>query len=172
MGKYEDPKDVKRRRLMVTNSYTLVVALVVAAVLLLNVFTHVVQVVRYNGNGMEPNLHNGQTLLIRKTQNVVEGDIIVFYYNNQLLVRRVVCTGNKQLSIEEDGTLLVNGQVQVEDYLTEKSIGQCNLTFPYHVRSGYVFVMGDNRVTAMDSRLQEIGLVPLDRIVGKVILAI
>lgn len=141
----------------------------VLAVLLLNVFTHIFQIVSYSGSGMEPTLQGGQTLVLLKTQKVSEGDIIAFYYNNQVLVRRVVCEGGKQLEIDNDGTVTVNGTVLTEPYVQDPTLGQCNLTFPYHVRTGTVFVMGDNRTEAMDSRLEEIGTVPQDRIIGKVI---
>ena len=149
-----------------------IIFLVVTTIILLNLFTHVFQIVRYSGNGMEPNLRNGQVLLLRKTQDVEEGDIIAFYYNNQVLVRRAICRSGKQITIREDGTLLINNNPIEEDYLTEKSIGQCNIEFPYHVQDNGFFVMGDNRVIAMDSRLKEIGVVPRDRIIGKVLFAI
>ena len=139
------------------------------AVLLVNLFTHVFQIVNYNGTGMEPNLCGGQTLVILKTDKVVEGDIIAFYYNNQILVRRVICEGGKQLEIEQDGTVRIGNNVLDEPYLDMKSIGQCNLAFPYYVQSGTYFVMGDNRIEAMDSRLEEIGTIPQDRIIGKVL---
>ena len=146
-------------------------ALVLLAVLLINLFTHVFQIVHYNGTGMEPSLKGGQTLVILKTDQIQEGDIIAFYYNNQVLVRRVICEGGTQLEIGQDGIVSINGKPLEEPYLQEPSIGQCNLTFPYHVRSGSVFVMGDNRTAAMDSRLEEIGTIPEERIIGKVILA-
>lgn len=149
-----------------------IIFLVVTTIILLNLFTHVFQIVHYSGNGMEPNLSSGQILLLRKTQNVEEGDIIAFYYNNQVLVRRAICRSGKQIAINEDGTVLINNQPIEEDYLTEKSIGQCNIEFPYHVQDNGFFVMGDNRVIAMDSRLKEIGVVYTDRIIGKVLLAI
>ena len=149
-----------------------VIFLVVTTIILLNLFTHVFQIVRYSGNGMEPNLSSGQVLLLRKTQDVEEGDIIAFYYNNQVLVRRAICRSGKQISISEDGTVLINNQPLEENYLTDKSIGQCNIEFPYHVQDNGFFVMGDNRVIAMDSRLKEIGVVSPERIIGKVILAI
>lgn len=145
-------------------------AIVLTAVLLVNLFTHVLQVVNYNGTGMEPNLQGGQTLVILKTDKVSQGDIIAFYYNNQVLVRRVICEGGKQLEIAQNGSVSINGSVLDEPYLSGKTIGQCNITFPYHVRTGSVFVMGDNRTTSMDSRLAEIGTVPTDRIIGKVII--
>ena len=101
-----------------------------------------------------------------------EGDIIAFYYNNQVLVRRVICLGGKQLEISKEGDVRINEVLLNEPYVKEPSLGQCNITFPYNVRTGTVFVMGDNRSVSMDSRLQEIGTIPTDRIIGKVILAI
>jgi len=130
----------------------------------------VLQVVRYYGDGMEPTLTSGQTLVIHKTQKVRQGDVIAFYYNNQILVRRVICTENQQISIEQNGTVSVNGQVLSEPYVQTPSMGQCNLTVPHLVRSNHVFVMGDNRAVSMDSRLEEIGTIPEGRILGKVIL--
>lgn len=162
----------RRKRLVISAATRWTIGLVAAVIILLNLFTHVIQIVRYSGNSMEPNLHNGQVLVLLKTQEVTEGDIIAFYYNNQVLVRRVVSTGGKQISIADDGVVSINARPVVEDYLSERSIGQCNITFPYFIKTGDVFVMGDNRSIAMDSRLQEIGTVPLERIIGKVVLAI
>ena len=67
----------------------LVIAILLGvAILLLNVFTYVLHIARYYGDSMEPSLHNGQTLVIRRTGKVSAGDVIAFYYNNKLLVRR------------------------------------------------------------------------------------
>lgn len=146
--------------------------IVIAAIILLNVFTHVLQIVHYSGNSMEPNIHNRQTLLLLKTHDVEQGDVIAFYFNNQILVRRVICTGGNQISVNSDGTVSINAEPIQEAYLTAPSIGQCNITFPYHVQEDYLFVMGDNREISMDSRLNEIGPVPLDRVIGKVLFAV
>lgn len=143
--------------------------LLAAAILLLNVFTYVLHIARYYGDSMEPSLHSGQTLLILRTGKVSAGDVIAFYYNNKLLVRRVICTGGSQITVEKDGSVLINEQPLDEPYLAEKSIGQCDLDFPYYVQPGSVFVMGDARAVSMDSRLSQIGAIPTDRILGKVL---
>jgi len=161
----------KRRIAQIAVSNSLL-GIVIAAVILLNVFTHVLQIVHYSGNSMEPNIHNRQTLLLLKTKDVEQGDVIAFYFNNQILVRRVICTGGNQISVESDGTVRINAEPIQEAYLTAPSIGQCNITFPYRVQEDYLFVMGDNRSISMDSRLSEIGPVPLDRVIGKVVFAI
>lgn len=143
---------------------------VILAVLLLNLFTHLFQFVQYNGTGMEPGLEGGGTLVIRKTKKVDAGDVIAFYFNNQILVRRVIGTGGDMIEIDPQGNVSVGGEALPEPYVKDATLGQCNITFPYHVRTGTVFVMGDNRQEAMDSRLEEIGCVPEDRIIGKIIL--
>lgn len=156
-------------KIAVSNS---LLGIVVAAVILLNVFTHVLQIVHYSGNSMEPNIHNRETVLLLKTQDVRQGDIIAFYFNNQILVRRVICTGGNQISMESDGSVFINAERIQEEYVSAPSLGQCNITFPYRVQDDYVFVMGDNREISMDSRLSEIGPVPVDRIIGVVLFAI
>lgn len=154
------------------NVLKVVMVLVVTLTVLLNIFTHVFAVVQYFGNGMEPSLKNGQTLVMRRTEKVKEGDIVAFYYNNQLLVRRVICEGGKQISIGKDGSVEINNTLLEESYVKDPSIGQCNITFPHTVAPNSYFVMGDHREIAMDSRLKEIGSISEDRILGKLLFAI
>ena len=161
-----------RKKQVLHHLWKWITAAVLLAVLLLNAFTHIVQIVRYNGIGMEPALQGGKTLVIQKTKKVSEGDIVAFYFNNQVLVRRVICTGGKELELDSDGYVSINGIKLEEPYVKDHTLGQCNLTFPYQVRTDTVFVMGDNRVSAMDSRLEEIGTIPVDRIIGKMILCL
>lgn len=149
--------------------WLILAGILILGIILLNLFGHFFQLVRYYGDGMQPALENGQTLLIAKDAEIAEGDIVAFYYNNKLLVRRVICTGGKQLSVDRDGTVRINDEVLDEPYVAEPSIGQCNQAFPCYVPPNSVFVMGDNRAVAMDSRLKEIGTISADRILGKVL---
>ena len=149
----------------------LVIAVIIAVVLLLNIFSYLLSVVSYYGDSMEPELESGQTLVISRTGKVEEGDIVAFYYNNKIIVRRIICTGGKQISMDDAGAVSINGIALAEDYVTNPTMGQCNIDFPYSVPIGHVFVMGDNREISMDSRLQAIGTISEDRIIGKVILA-
>ena len=147
----------------------IVVASSVGIIILLNLFSHVFSVVRYYGNGMEPSLQDRQILVIHKTAQIEEGNIIAYYFNNKVLVRRIICEGGKSIAIDETGAVQINGKPLDEPYVEEFSLGQCNITFPYTVSVGQYFVMGDNRSIAMDSRLSEIGPVSADRILGKII---
>ncbi len=147
---------------------TLIVAAVLAVVVLLNVFTYIFSVVQYYGDGMEPQLHDRQILLVLQTTDVEPGDIAAFYYNNKVLVRRVICGGGTSIEIDETGMVTVDGAPLAEPYITQPALGQSNIDYPYTVPHEEIFVMGDNREIAMDSRLEEIGTIPADRIIGKV----
>ena len=129
-------------------------------------------VVKYYGTSMSPTLEDGQILIVSKMAEIESGDIIAFYYNNKVLVRRVVATGNEQISIDIFGAVSVNGEELNEPYIESKTLGQCNLDFPYNVPTGAFFVLGDNRDAAMDSRLEEIGVVTDDRLIGKVVFSV
>ncbi len=151
---------------------TIVLLLLLVASLLLNLFHFVFPVVKYYGNGMSPALENGQILVVNKLSKIKAGDIVAFYYNNKVLVRRVVACGGDQISIDVFGTVTVNGEALEEPYVQEKTLGQCNRTFPYAVPAGHYFVLGDQRQLAMDSRLEEIGTVDQQRLIGKVLFAL
>ena len=146
-----------------------IILVLIFLILLMNLFTHVLSVVKYYGDGMEPSLKSGDVLVVLRTKYVEPGDIAAFYYNNQLLVRRIIAEGNQQITVEADGSVLIDGQSEEEPYLESRSLGQSNQTYPCYVPEGQFFVMGDNRTEAMDSRLKEIGTIPEDRIMGKVI---
>ncbi len=160
------------RSAVLKRTIKIVLIVVVVISLLLNLFTLFLPVVKYYGNSMSPTLNDGQILLVNKMAEINSGDIVAFYYNNKIIVRRVVATGNNQITIDVFGNVSINGTVLDEPYVTNKTLGQCNLEFPYNVPTNCYFVLGDNRGIAMDSRLSEIGVVTEDRLVGKVFFSI
>ena len=157
---------------MFKQTLKIVLVVIVTASLLLNLFTFIMPVVKYYGSSMSPALDDGQILIVNKMAEVESGDIVAFYYNNKVIVRRVVATGNEQVSIDVFGTVSVNGKELDEPYIENKTLGQCNLAFPYNVPAKSYFVLGDNRDIAMDSRLLEIGVVTEDRLIGKVVFSL
>ena len=153
-------------------AFKIVLICIVTASLLLNLFTFIMPVVKYYGVSMSPTLKDGQILIVNKMAEIESGDIVAFHYNNKVIVRRVVATGNNQVSIDVFGTVSVNGQDIDEPYVENKTLGQCNLNFPYTIPAKSYFVLGDNREVAMDSRLLEIGVVTEDRLIGKVVFSL
>ncbi len=174
MSRTAQPSKFKRffRAAPVRFTLKIVAAAVVAASLFLNLYTYVTPVVRYYGTSMAPTLKDGQVLVVCKPAEIRSGDLVAFYYNNSILVRRAVATGNQQVAIDIFGNVSVNGEILEEPYAADKTLGQCDLPFPYNVPANSFFVLGDDRDSAMDSRLADIGAVSEDQIIGKVIFSL
>ncbi len=160
-----------RRRFLLTLRTTVYALTVVAAVavLLATLFLPVLQV---SGSSMEPTLSNKDIILLIKTDNLTTGDLVGFYYQNKLLLKRVIGVAGDVIDIDEEGNVTVNGELIDEPYVTNKSIGECDIDLPYQVPENRVFVMGDNRATSIDSRSSAIGCIEEEQIVGKVLIRI
>lgn len=146
---------------------TLYILLSVAAMVVL-VATLWLPILEVTGNSMEPNLSSGDIIVSVKNAEIEQGDVVAFYYNNKILLKRVIGTPGDEVTIEMDGTTSVNGVELEEAYVTDKSLGESDLEYPYQVPDSEVFVMGDHRSTSIDSRLSSVGTIPKEYIVGKV----
>lgn len=156
----------KRRYHTVLRS-TIFTLVVVAAVAVL-VATLWLPVLQIYGSSMTPTIKEGEIVFSVKHSDMKPGDIIAFYYNNKILVKRVICGAGDWVDIDEDGTVYVNNEELEEPYLKEKALGECDIEFPYQVPDGRVFVMGDHRSTSVDSRNTAIGCIAQEQIVGKI----
>lgn len=156
------------RSVLRSTVYTLIT---VAAVAIL-VATLWLPVLQIYGSSMTPTLQDGEIIFSVKTSEFEPGEIVAFYYNNKILVKRVICGPGDWIDIDEDGTVYVNEVRLEEPYLTEKALGDCNIDLPFQVPDGKVFVMGDHRSTSVDSRNTAVGCVAQEQIVGKIIFRI
>ncbi len=154
-----------RKSIMTTLSVLTVVAAI--AVLIASLFLPVVRVV---GDSMEPCLYNDDLLLLVKTSDYERGGLCCFYYQNRLLIKRVIGLPGDIISIDNEGTVYVNEVPLEEPYVINKSLGTCDIEFPYQVPESRIFVLGDHRDTSIDSRSSVIGSIETERIVGKVLL--
>lgn len=148
-------------------SGTVYVLTIVAAVAVL-IATLVLPVLQIEGTSMEPTLHNGDIVLLMKTNRFDRGDLCGFTWNNKLLIKRVIGVPGDWIEINTDGTVYLNGEKLDEPYVEQKALGECDLEFPYQVPQEQYFVIGDMRESSIDSRNTVIGCIPKDQIVGKV----
>ena len=142
------------------------VVVVAIAVIIAFIFLPVMKIT--NGHNMEPGLQPEDIVLLLKTQNVKTGDVCAFYINNKLLLRRIIAREGDTVEIDEYGYVKVNGEILEENsYISEHALGQCDIDFPFHVPTAQLFVLGDNRDYALDSRATNFGCIPQDEIYGK-----
>ena len=157
-----------RRRYRTVLKSTIYTLITVAAISVL-VATLWLPVLQIYGNSMTPTLQDGEIIFSVKGSEFDQGDIIAFYYNNKILVKRVIAGPGSWVNISEDGTVYVNDSELSEPYLTEKAFGDTDIALPYQVPDGKLFVMGDHRSTSVDSRNTAVGCVAQEQIVGRIV---
>lgn len=160
-----------RKRYRTVLKSTLYTLITVAAVAVL-VATLWLPVLQIYGSSMTPTMQNGDIVFSLKTADFKQGDIVAFYYNNKILVKRMIASAGDWVDIKADGTVLVNSRELEEPYVTDQSFGDTNIELPYQVPDGKIFVIGDHRSTSVDSRHTTVGCIAQEQIVGRILLRI
>ena len=147
------------------------ILIVVAAVAIL-VAMLFLPVLRIYGQSMSSTLQSGELVVSVKNSGFKTGDVIAFYYNNNILVKRVIATSGQWVDIDLQGNVYVDQKQINEPYLEEKSFGEPNIDFPYQVPDERIFVLGDNRAVSVDSRNSSIGCITSEQVVGRIVFRI
>lgn len=153
------------RKILRSTVFTLV-TVAAAAVLVAVLFLPVLQIY---GHSMTPGLEEGDIVVSLKGADFQTGDIVAFYYNNKVLVKRVIAGPGDWVDIDAEGNVSVNEKAIDEPYLSEKALGECDIELPYQVPENRWFLMGDHRSVSVDSRSSAVGCVAEEEIIGKLI---
>lgn len=151
------------------NTVAVLIVVAAAAVLVSTIFMPVIQV---SGDSMSPTLNDGDILVTFNTDQIEYGDLCCVSWQNKMLLKRVIGLPGDTVSIKDDGSVYINDTLLDEPYVIEKSVGDCDIPFPYKVPDNQIFILGDNRIRSVDSRNKDIGSITKEQIIGKVLFRI
>lgn len=170
--KSENKKKRGRFRATLKILRTVLITLVVTAAAVVLIVNFIFPVMRIYGSSMSSTLVDGDIVIALKTTKLKRGDICAFRYEDRILCKRVIGLEGDVIDIDKEGTVFINGEMLDEPYLKGKSLGDCNITFPFTVPADSYFVLGDNRRTSLDSRNTVIGCIPEEDVVGRLLFCI
>lgn len=140
------------------------------------VITFVGQRTEVSGESMETTLSNGDNLIVDKLtyrfSDPKRFDIIVFpfqYQENTYYIKRIIGLPGETVQIDMSGVIYINGEVLEESYGREvirpETVGRA--INPVTLGEDEYFVMGDNRNNSTDSRMEIVGNIHRDDIIGR-----
>lgn len=115
---------------MLRGTVAVLVVVAATAVLISNLLLPILHIY---GSSMTPTLVNGNIVAAVRNGTYQRGDIIAFYYNNKILVKRVIGMPGEWVDMDESGNVTIDGEPLEEPYLTEKALGECDIELPYQV---------------------------------------
>ena len=129
--------------------------------------TKVFVITQAQGQNMFPSVKDGDLIIaFRLERNYVKGDIVVCSVNGETYVGRIAAIENDVVNMDGSGALTVNGTVQTGEIIYP-TVAKPGIEYPYRVPEGSVFLLGDYRTAATDSR--DFGPISLKDVKGKVI---
>ncbi len=148
-------------------------SVVVALVAVMVIFTLFCRVYVVDGDSMLSTLSENDRLLVSQfLYTPKQGDIVCFVEetkHNKVLVKRVIATAGQTIDIDPQGRVIVDGGELNEPYLdTGIYTSPKMFPFPYTVKEGEVFCMGDNRINSSDSR--DFGPVSTNDLLGRMLI--
>lgn len=165
-------KRIRRKDYYIQSLRSTIAVLVVVAAVAVLIATLFLPILQISGDSMSPTLKQDDIVVLIKTKAFDRGDLIGFYYQGKILLKRVIALPEDEVAIDADGNVYVNGELLEEPYVTDKKLGDCDLEFPYKVPGTGYFVLGDCRSNSVDSRNSVVGAISHEDIIGKVFLRV
>ena len=138
----------------------------------------IIDIVRIKGTSMEPTLHNGSLIVVSKLSYGIvapfgdkiilswakpkAGDIIIYLYNNMLVIKRCVAVEDNSLEYSSNQGYNLIAKENVYS-LSEEQYHRLKNTFS--VPKGTLLAIGDNAESSIDSR--DYGFIPMKNVIGK-----
>ncbi len=161
-------KKIKHRKCI---GWVLIASVIVITTVIVITNTYVT-VLKVSGNSMEKAIKNGDMVISISGDDLKKGDIVAFYNEESILIKRIIGSESDIIDINKQGVVTVNGENIEEKYVFNMTLEPCDINFPFEVPKDSFFVMGDNRMESYDSRMEAIGVVSKERIVGKVLVKV
>jgi signal peptidase I len=163
------------------------------------IFTFLFKVASVIGTSMQPTLEEGDKLIVSSAfyNNPKQKDIVIIDSQEahlledldgdgeanevvttdgleKTIVKRVIAVAGQTVDIDfSTGNVYIDGEVINEPYIYDLTQNdEYAFQYPITIPEGYVFVLGDHRSVSKDSRSIDVGLIPIDSIVGKVVLRV
>lgn len=161
---------IRQRRVFFRVLRNTIYSLATAAAIAVLVVTLILPILQITGDSMNGTLQDRDIVVAMRGSGFESGDVVAFYYNNKILVKRVIANAGQWVDIDEQGNVYVDGVLQDEPYVSDKSLGECDIDLPYQVPENRVFVMGDHRNVSIDSRSTTVGCISNEQVVGKLMI--
>lgn len=131
------------------------------------IFTQIFLVTQARGIGMFPAIKDGDLIIAFRLQEAYEkNDVVIYKVDGNRKVGRFIAQGSDIVTLDDTGSLLVNGAVQAGEIMYP-TYAKENIQYPYQVPEDHVFILGDYRTQTQDSR--DFGPIPIEDVEGKII---
>lgn len=143
------------------------IKVIVYGLLIILALSYVIGIYQVHDNDMFPSLRDGDLVITYKLGGYYTGDVVVYKADGKIHYGRVVAVSGDEINITSENYYEINGSIPFEQIFYPTKPGE-KIAYPYLVNEGEVFILGDMRQQAVDSR--SLGAISIKNLKGKVVL--